>query len=144
MWPFKRKKFRIINHVVNVPMPILIRQVIYDSAFDFADQIANKMGLPPVSEEVHDMEEQASADRIAKFSALLPFIDAHADIAAQVASTAYTIEADSPFELEDSENLAELTKLFKIISVSSSVSCISTLMNLGLLETKVVSNNDDE
>jgi hypothetical protein len=27
--------------------------------------------------------------------------------------------------------------------MSSSVSCISTLMNLGLLETKVVSNNDE-
>lgn len=145
MWPFKRRKrYSIVNQVINVPMPILIRQVVYDSAFDFPDEIANKMGLPPVSEEVDDMERKASAERIAKFSALLPFIDAQSDIAAQVAATAYLIESDAPTELEEPDNLAELSKLFKLISVSSSVSCISTLMNLGLLETKVVSNNDDE
>lgn len=124
-------------------MPILIRQVVYDSIFNYSYEISNKMGLPPISEEVHDMEERASQERISKFSALLPFIDAHADIAAKVAAMAYVIESDNPIEFEDSTNFAELTKLFKLVSLSSSVSCISTLMNLGLLETKVVSNDDE-
>lgn len=143
MWPFKRRKYRIVNQVINVPMPILIRQVVYDSIFDAAAEISNRMGLPPISEEVQEMEEKASEERLSKFAALLPFVDAHADIAAKVAAMAYVIESDNPVEFEDSANLAELTKLFKLVSLSSSVSCISTLMNLGLLETKVVSNDDE-
>ncbi len=143
MWPFKRKRYRVVNQIIDVPMPILIRQVVYDSIFNYSYEISNKMGLPPISEEVHDMEERASQERISKFSALLPFIDAHADIAAKVAAMAYVIESDNPIEFEDSTNFAELTKLFKLVSLSSSVSCISTLMNLGLLETKVVSNDDE-
>jgi hypothetical protein len=143
VWPFKRKRYRVVNQIIDVPMPILIRQVVYDSIFNYSYEISNKMGLPPISEEVHDMEERASQERISKFSALLPFIDAHADIAAKVAAMAYVIESDNPIEFEDSTNFAELTKLFKLVSLSSSVSCISTLMNLGLLETKVVSNDDE-
>ena len=135
----------IKDHIVNVPMPILIRQVIYDSIFGASEQISNMMGLPPISEEVHEMEERASVDRIAYFSALLPFIDAHADIAAKVSVTAYRIESDiegrdGPL---DPQGLEELQKLFKLVSMSSSVSCISTLMNLGLLDTKVVSEDDE-
>lgn len=95
MWPFRKRKekYDIIDHVVNVSMPILIRQVIYDSIFDSADEIASMMGLAPISDEVSEMEERASEERIAQFSALLPFIDAHSDIAAQVACSAYSIEA---------------------------------------------------
>jgi hypothetical protein len=147
MWPFKRRKekYDIIDHVVNVSMPILIRQVIYDSIFDSPDEIATMMGLAPTSDEVSEMEARASEERISQFSALLPFIDAHSDIAAQVACSAYSIEAglvDSPVPGSD-EALEELTRLFKLVSMSASVSCISTLMNLGLLETKVVSNDDE-
>jgi len=147
MWPFKRRKekYDIIDHVVNVSMPILIRQVIYDSIFDSPDEIARMMGLAPTSNEVSEMEVRASEERIAQFSALLPFIDAHSDIAAQVACSAYSIEAglvDNPVPGSD-EALEELTRLFKLVSMSASVSCISTLMNLGLLETNVVSNDDE-
>jgi hypothetical protein len=147
MWPFKRRKekYDIIDHVVNVSMPILIRQVIYDSIFDSADEISTMMGLEPISDEVSEMEIRASEERISQFSALLPFIDSHAEIAAQIACAAYSIEAglvDNPSPGSE-EALEELTRLFKLVSMSASVSCISTLMNLGLLETKVVSNDDE-
>ena len=150
MWPFRRRKekkekYDIIDHVVNVSLPILIRQVIYDSIFEDSDEIASMMGLAPISDEVSEMEVRASDERIAQFSALLPFIDAHSDIAAQVACSAYSIESgisNNPSPGSD-EALEELTRLFKLVSMSASVSCISTLMNLGLLETKVVSNDDE-
>jgi hypothetical protein len=145
MWPFRRRrKTRLMERTINVPLPILIRQVVYDSIFDSSQDISNLMGLPPVSDEVHEMEQRASDDRIARFSGLIPFIDAHADISAQVSTYAYLLEADKDRkEFADEEALEELTKLFKLISMSASMSCISTLMDLGLLDTEVVSDYDE-
>lgn len=142
-WPFRRHKHEYIDQIISVPLPILMRQVIYDSIYSSSEEIAALMGLPPISDEVAQMEEDASQDRIARFAALLPFIDAQAEIAAQVSATAYSLEAgDLGIEKLDGEHLQELTKLFKLVSLSASISCISTLMNLGLLDTEVVS--DDE
>jgi hypothetical protein len=145
MWPFKRRRKSLLTErTINVPLPILIRQVVYDSIFDSSQDISNLMGLPPVSDEVHEMEQRASDDRISRFSGLIPFIDAHADISAQVSTYAYLLEADKDRkEFADEEALEELTKLFKLISMSASMSCISTLMDLGLLDTEVVSDYDE-
>lgn len=145
MWPFRRRrKVHLMERTINVPLPILIRQVVYDSIFDSSQEISNLMGLPPVSNEVHEMELRASDDRISRFSGLVPFIDAHADISAQVSTFAYLLEADKDRkEFADQEALEELTKLFKLISMSASMSCISTLMDLGLLDTEVVSDYDE-
>jgi len=143
MWFFKRKKKEPELSVINIPLPVLIRQVVYDSAFESTEEIANLIGLPPISEEVHEMEERASDLRLQRFVSLMPIIDTHADISAEIASFAYVIESkreDGSFSI-DEEALSELKKLFKIISISSAVSCISSLMDLRLLHTEVIPND---
>lgn len=140
----RRRKKHYDTEFIQVPMPVLVRQVVYDSIFNSSEKIAVMMGLPPVSDEVSDMEKQASEKRINKFAALLPFIDAHADISAQVSATAYVLESEEEGRvIQDNEGLEELTRLFKLVSMSAAVSCISTLMDLDLLETKVVSEDDE-
>ncbi len=143
MWFFKRKKKEPELSVINIPLPVLIRQVVYDSAFESTEEIANLIGLPPISEEVHEMEERASDLRLQRFASLMSIIDTHADISAEIASFAYVIESkreDGSFSI-DEEALSELKKLFKIISISSAVSCISSLMDLRLLHTEVIPND---
>ena len=39
------------------------------------------------------------------------------------------------------EDVQQLTKLFRLVALSSSVSCVSTLLNLGLIKSLAV---DDE
>jgi hypothetical protein len=39
------------------------------------------------------------------------------------------------------EDLEQLTKLFRLVALSSSISCVSTLFNLGLIKSLAV---DDE
>jgi hypothetical protein len=137
---FSRKKKRRITKLIEIRMPILIRQMIYDSIFDDPEHIAEAMGLPPISQEVSEMEEQASVDRLAQFAALVPFLESHADIAARIATAAYRIESIEDTALEnfmDEEHLDMILSLFRIVSLSSSVSSIATLMDLGLLETEV-------
>lgn len=130
-WNRKRK----LKYVTQVSLPVLIRQVIYDSMLTPPEGIAMAMGLPPISDEVSEMEERASEDRLSKFSALIPFIDSHADIAARIAASAYVLEdADEDIEQEE---LDSMTRLFRLVSLASSVSCVSTLISLGLVESKV-------
>ena len=135
----KWKRKRKLKTVTQVSLPILIRQVIYDSMLTPTEGIAIAMGLPPISDEVSEMEERASEERLLKFSALLPFIDSHADIAAKIATAAYVLEDDNMDEVE-AEELEGMTRLFRLVSLASSVSCVSTLISLGLIESKVVSH----
>jgi hypothetical protein len=113
-----------------------MREIVYDSMLTPTEGIANIMGLPSISEEVALMEEQASQDRLSNIAALLPFIDAHADIAAKIATSAYLLDDDTDEEVSQ-ENLEQLTVLFRMVSLASAVSCVSTLVNIGLVESKV-------
>ena len=142
-WKKKRKAKRL--EIKHMPLPVLIRQVIYDTMLMPAEQIANAMGLPPISDDVAEMEERESQKRLERFATLLPFIDSHADIAARIAASAYMIEDEEENygELEKLgvEDLEQLTRLFRLVALSSSVSCVSTLFNLGLIKSLAV---DDE
>ena len=139
---FKRKKKKLRVHQVS--LPVLIRQIIYDTMLMPAEEIASKMGLPPVSDEVSEMEERASQDRLARLSALLPFIDSHADIAARIAASAYMIDENQD-EIEElhEESLEQLVELFRLVSLASAVSCVSTLFSLGLVNSNVVEDQDE-
>ena len=136
---FRKRKNRFHFHSVSIPA--LIRQSIYDTMLNDPRDIAVAMGLPPISEEVSEMEERASDERIGRISVLIPFISSHSDIAANIVSSAYVLDSD---RIEDvsAEELEELTKLFKLVALSATVSGISTLVDLGLVEIKV--SDDDE
>jgi hypothetical protein len=142
-WNKKPKAKRV--QIKHLPLPVLIRQVIYDTMLMPAEEIAYAMGLPPISDDVAEMEERESQKRLERFATLLPFIDSHADITAKIAASAYMIE-DEDDECEDLEKLGiedveQLTRLFRLVALSSSVSCVSTLLNLGLIKSLAV---DDE
>jgi hypothetical protein len=134
---FKRKK-KVVS-VTQVPLTVLMREIIYDAMLTPVEGIAEAMGLPPISEEVAEMEVQASEERLSNIAALLPFIDAHADIAARIATSAYLLDEENSEETAP-EQLEQLTHLFKMVALSSAVSCVSTLTNIGLIESRVVSN----
>jgi hypothetical protein len=133
---FRRKKK--IEAVTQVPLTVLMREIIYDAMLTPVEGIAEAMGLPPISAEVAEMEEQASEERLHNIAALLPFIDAHADIAARIATSAYLLDEENSEE-PPAEHLEQLTHLFKMVALSSAVSCVSTLVNIGLIESRVKS-----
>lgn len=137
---FKRKRKRIPLHGISIPA--LIRQTIYDTMLMPPEKIAVSLGLPPISEEVSEMEERASDIRIGKISALLPFIDSHSEIAAKITTSAYMLEGENMDEVSVSE-MEQMTSLFKLVAISATISCVSTLVDLGLLESKVEEDEDE-
>lgn len=120
-------------------LTVLMREIIYDAMLTPTEGIADLMGLPPISSEVAEMEEQASQDRLSNIAALLPFIDAHADIAAKIATSAYMLDEENAEDITQ-EQLDQLNHLFRMVALSSAVSCVSTLANIGLIESKVELN----
>lgn len=87
------------------------------------------------------MEERASDERIGRISALLPFIDSHSDITANIVSSAYFLESDMIDDISP-EDMSEMTKLFKLVSLTSTVSGLSTLVDLGLIEVCVKDDHE--
>lgn len=137
-WNKKKKKRTLFS---NVSVPALIRQSIYDTMLSPPEGIAKAMGLPPISEEVSEMEERASDERIGRISVLLPFIDSHSDITANIVTSAYFLESDKIGDITQDE-ISEMTRLFRLVALSATVSGISTLVELGLIE--VHANDDNE
>lgn len=140
---FKRKKKRLLKDFDKLSIPGLIRNTIYDSMLMPPERIATALGLPPISEEVSEMEERASDERISRIHGILPFIDSHSEIAAKITASAYLLEGDNMSEVSV-EEADEMTSLFKLVALSATVSCVSTLVDLGLLECKVRHTHDDE
>lgn len=134
---WKRKRKVDVSSIIQVPLAVLIREVIYDTMLTPTEEIAVAMGLPPISDEVAQMEEEASQMRLQSFSPLLPFIDTHADIVAKIATSAYTLEELNTVSFAEQKDFDELTKLFRLVALSSSLSCVSTLFSLGLIESRV-------
>jgi hypothetical protein len=130
---FWRKKEK--HMVTQVPLSVLMRQIVYDAMLTPTEGIAEMMGLPKISDEVADMEQQAHEDRLSDIAVLLPFIDAHADIVARVATSAYVLDDEQ--EAYPEEALEQLTRLFRMVSLASAVSCVSTLNNIGLIHSNV-------
>ncbi len=138
---FWRSKKRKVN-VTQVPLSVLMRQIVYDAMLTPTEGIAEIMGLPPISDEVADMEQEAHEVRLGNIAGLLPFIDAHAEILAKVATAAYTLDHSTEFENIPENGLDQLSNLFKMIALASSVSCVSTLNNIGLIDSKVSMDNE--
>jgi len=130
---FNRKKKNKLT-VTAIPPQVLIRKIIYDSGCSDPEAVAVALGLSPVSEEVAEMEEQASFDRVARIAALLPILEAHAHIAAQVAAASYTTDLEG-VELPE-EVLGALVTIFKFVSFASAMTCLSSLVDMNILNEK--------
>ena len=122
-------------------IPIMIRELIYDSLLTPPEVIADLLGLPPISDEVAEMEERASRERLDKFGVLVPFLSAHADVLSKIATSAYLIEIEaSSGERPPIEEIEDINKMFRLVSLSATISCLATLMSLGV----VITSDKDE
>lgn len=142
LWRKKKEASKKVQ-IKHIPLPILIRQAIYDSMLEPAEGIADALGLPPISDEVSEMEERASQERLESFSSLIPFIDSHSDIASRIAMASYVLDDEGNKSEVSDDEVERLSGLFKLVALSSSMSCVSTLFSLGLIESKVVSRDGE-
>lgn len=128
---FRRKKETKIKYIA---ASTLIRNIIYDSLANNPEGVAKLLGLQPVSDEVSEMEDRASEHRISRMAALLPIIEKHSEIAGKVSAASYAISSGIDEEALTEELLSAMAAMFKVVSYSACISCISQLVDLELIE----------
>jgi hypothetical protein len=119
------------ERLVEISLGGFVRQVIYDTLLMDSEAIAEALGLPPISEDVAEMEAQASERRMSELDSIMPLIASHAEISCQAAMASLAIQGAA---IPD-----EWAVLFRVLCFSSAVSCISTFKELGLIEVGEIS-----
>jgi len=110
-----------------------IRGFIMDSQIQNSHEIAYIMGLPNLSDELAEKEEQVSDDRLERIEYLIPILYAHAHTLAE-ASIEY-----QKTNIEDSNVLPKEVwifgrKLLEQVALSALMGSTSQLVDMGLLE----------
>jgi len=132
---FKKKKSNNKLKITQLSPKSQMRKIIYDSGCKHPEQVAILMGLGTVSDDVAEMELEASERRVHRLDPILPLIETSALVAAQVSAMAFIQgEVEDGEEPPGEEVVVALTQMFKIVSIASAVSCMSTLIDLGLIE----------
>jgi len=131
---FNKKKQTRKPRITALSAKAQMRKIIYDSGCKFPEEVAIMMGLGTVSDDVAEMETEASERRIQRLDPILSIIETSALVAAQVSAMSFVRS-----EIEDGETppgeevIVALTQMFKIVSIASAISCMSTLIDLGLV-----------
>jgi hypothetical protein len=110
-----------------------IRGFIMDSQMQNSHEIAFILGLPPISDEIAEKEEQVSDDRVERIEYLIPILYAHAHTLAE-ASIEYQKTA-----LEGADDMPKEVwtfgrKMLEQATLSALMGSTSQLVDMGLLE----------
>jgi hypothetical protein len=127
---FKKKKKNRVPPMAEVNNRI--RGFIMDSQIQNSHEIAYIMGLPNLSDELAEKEEQVSDDRLERIEYLIPILYAHAHTLAE-ASIEY-----QKANIEDSNVLPKEVwifgrKLLEQVALSALMGSTSQLIDMGLL-----------
>jgi hypothetical protein len=131
---FGRPEPEIIR--MDIPLTTVSRWYLYDTglAIDNANQIAEAIGLTPVSEEGDLKEKQDSAIRLSEVDYLIPFLDHLSDISADTLIAIQKQEMETSDEV-DSKELIMLRTIYKAVSFSSLIGTFSIAVDLGLVDS---------
>jgi len=128
---FKKKKKDVLPPIAEINNRI--RGFIMDSQIQNSHELAFILGLPAISDEIAEKEEQVSDDRVERIQYLMPMLYAYAHTLA---------EASIEYQKSNTENLEGLPKemwifgrrLLEQVALSALMGSTSQLIDMGLLE----------
>lgn len=126
----------------NMSLPELtsrIRSFIYDSQLPEAEEVISYLGMPDISDDVLEREYEASEERVAEISHLIPLLYAFAHTMAEGITEYQKAELDEEDLLPDSAWVMT-RKVFTQVSVSTLVGALSQMVDLGII--KVATRKD--
>jgi hypothetical protein len=127
---FKKKKKAHVPPMAEINNRL--RGFIMDSQIQNSHEISYILGLPAISDEIAEKEEQVSDDRVERIEYLIPILYAHAHTLA---------EASIEYQKSNTEELDGLPKemwvfgrkLLEQVSLSALIGSTSQLVDMGLL-----------
>jgi len=129
----------------DVPLSTLMRWYIYDTGADSENEIAEVLGLTPVSEEGNNKERQDSEDRLGEVLDLMPYLDFISSVAADAVAgmqmkemkKAGLITTDADIE----DDMSTMASVYKAIAISSLVGGFSIALRLGLVTNNAIASD---
>ena len=120
-------------------IPSMMRNAIYDSMYKDPETLASLVGLSPMSAEVSEMEYEASKVRVNKIMPVMPVIELCSQISAQVAEAGISEAFKDSRSQEVSDTVkGTLQELLETVCFAAAVSCVSTLVDFGMVEVPVL------
>lgn len=125
--------YQIIKN--EIPFSTLTRWYLYDLSIPDPNDIAVELGLNPVSDEGHDMEEQDSEKRLEELEPLLPYLDILSELNAKIITNMQLSELKKHRDIDiELENDAEVMQdLYYAVGFSALVSAFSSALELGII-----------
>lgn len=124
----------------DIPMTTLMRWYLYDTGLGDPNTLADIIGLNKVSEEGDAKEQEESELRIAELSPLMPFLDAVSDMSVHTMLALQEHKMKKVGLEVDEEEEEAAAVIYKAVSMSTLIGALSMAIDLGLLETSIVSS----
>ena len=122
-----------------VPLTTLYRWFMYDIGTENPNSHVDIFNISPVSEEGNEKEEEESKLRTRNISELVPFINLYATMTAQYVFEMQKREVIGEVSPEMAAKLEKdsdkMKQFYKLISISSLLTMLSSAIELGLLST---------
>lgn len=146
---FKRRKPEIEIITNDVPMSTVWRWYLYDTSLtDEVNELAEVIGLSPISEEGEAKELEDSERRMAFASPLFPFLESMAEVSATVMSAIHAkemVEDNPESTIEEDEETAQIIasmhNVYKAVALSTLIGTFSGALELGIIETNTISSD---
>ena len=138
----KDPEFEIVTN--DIPFSTVFRWYLYDvDITDNVSELADALGLSPISEEGETKELEDSEARLEAITPLMPFLYNMAEISASVMSAIHAqelVDGENDIDAEDLEMLSETHTVYKAVALSTLVGTFSTALELGIVESNTVSS----
>jgi hypothetical protein len=107
---------------------------------DYIDvkDVEDRLGLPPISEEVADMELAASDVRYEGLDALVPLLAMHSSIQSRILIEWYRTAPRESDDQDFSEVEEYLSKFAMTVSIVSTTSVLAMLKDLGIIDINTI------
>jgi hypothetical protein len=139
---FNEDKYEIVTS--DVPMSTICRWYLYDTDItDNTNDLAEMIGLSPISEEGESKELQDSEKRIQHMSPLFPYLEAISDISSDALSALHIKELIKSLPEDEKEKvgpeLEQMGTVYKAVALSTLIGAFSIALDLGIISHNTVS-----
>ena len=129
----------------DIPLATIARWYIYDTELAEPNEVSDVLGMTNVSEEGDEKEREDSDIRLDNIEYLMPFLNAIAEIGADVITGIQVKEITdkNPDDKEEIEReIGTMSMLYKVIGMAAVIGAFSTAMEIGLIKPGEITEAD--
>jgi hypothetical protein len=141
---FKRKQEKSTR--IEIPLKEFAQQAAFDTRLMSVQEINSLLEFPPMSDEVADMEHDASEDRLSRLEPMHSMLVFHSALIGDLSAKTHAYVTNEDLSEEE---MGELRLVYSAVALSATSSLLSVLYSYGLVDImgvnpKIIDGNTDE